>query len=128
MTGSSGEAAGRYPRGCRRLAEAAITSQDPAEFPGRIFRAKPGQADKASADRTWPKTTETEMTKADLTPGAPSARAAARQARTERLAAALKANLRRRKAQARERATDAGQREHGDRAGQESGQESDQES
>ena len=45
------------------------------------------------------------MTKAGPTGSSGSPRAAAREARAERLAAALKANLRRRKAQVRERAT-----------------------
>jgi len=44
------------------------------------------------------------MTKAGPTSGSRSPRAAARESRGERLAAALKANLRRRKAQVRERA------------------------
>jgi hypothetical protein len=52
------------------------------------------------------------MTKTDSTAGASSPRGAARKARDERLAAALKVNLRRRKLQARERAADAGQRDH----------------
>lgn len=51
------------------------------------------------------------MTKTNSTAGASSPRAAARKARDERLAAALKANLRRRKVQARERTADADQRD-----------------
>jgi hypothetical protein len=47
------------------------------------------------------------MTKAGSTGGPTGPRAAKRQERAERLAAALKDNLRRRKAQARERAADA---------------------
>jgi hypothetical protein len=47
------------------------------------------------------------MTKGDSTGGAMSPRSMRREARAERLAAALKANLRRRKAQARQRAAEA---------------------
>ena len=46
------------------------------------------------------------MTKGDSTGGAMSPRPMKREARAERLAAALKANLRRRKAQARQRAAE----------------------
>jgi hypothetical protein len=46
------------------------------------------------------------MTKAGLTERPVGARSARRDARAERLASALKANLRRRKAQARERAAE----------------------
>jgi hypothetical protein len=53
--------------------------------------------------------TTAEMTKTGTTDGSPSSRTAAREARAERLAAALKANLRRRKAQARDRAAETGQ-------------------
>ena len=52
------------------------------------------------------------MTKAGSTGGPTSPRAAKRQERAERLSAALKANLRRRKAQVRERAVEAGQPGH----------------
>jgi hypothetical protein len=51
------------------------------------------------------------MTKAGSTGGSAGPQPAARSARAERLAAALKANLRRRKAQARERTAEAGQPE-----------------
>jgi hypothetical protein len=47
------------------------------------------------------------MTKADPTGGSADRRPAGQEARSERLAAALKANLRRRKAQARQRASEA---------------------
>ncbi len=47
------------------------------------------------------------MTKGDSTGGAVMERSTKREARAERLAAALKANLRRRKAQARRRAAEA---------------------
>jgi len=49
------------------------------------------------------------MTKAGSTGGSGGPRSAGREARGERLAAALKANLRRRKAQAHRRAAEAGQ-------------------
>jgi hypothetical protein len=49
------------------------------------------------------------MTKAGLTSGSTGPQATGRGARAERLAAALKANLRRRKAQARERAAETGE-------------------
>jgi hypothetical protein len=52
------------------------------------------------------------MTKRGSTGGSAGPRAAGPEARSERLAAALKANLRRRKAQARERAAEAGQPKH----------------
>jgi hypothetical protein len=64
------------------------------------------------------------MTKTDSMAGASSPRAAARKAREERLAAALKANLRRRKAQARERAADTGQHEHATEPARNPGRES----
>jgi uncharacterized membrane protein len=47
------------------------------------------------------------MTKGDSTGGAMRERSMRREVRAERLAAALKANLRRRKAQARQRAAEA---------------------
>jgi hypothetical protein len=47
------------------------------------------------------------MTKQDSTGGSAGPRAAGQEARSERLAAALKANVRRRKAQARQRAAEA---------------------
>jgi hypothetical protein len=53
--------------------------------------------------------TTSEMSKAASTDGPTGPRTAKRQERAERLAAALKANLHRRKAQARERAAEAGQ-------------------
>jgi len=49
------------------------------------------------------------MTKAGSTGSSAPPRSAEREARTERLATALKANLRRRKAQARQRAAEAGE-------------------
>jgi hypothetical protein len=49
------------------------------------------------------------MIKAGATDHSPSLRTEARQARAERLAAALRANLRRRKVQARERAAEPDQ-------------------
>ncbi len=107
ITGSPTVAAGRYARGCRQPGEAAIR--------GRT-RTETGRAEQTGAEKNWlkktgPKVTKIEMAKTDATSGDSSPRAAARQARAERLAAALKANLRRRKAQARERAADTGQRE-----------------
>src|SRR6266849_722448 len=58
---------------------------------------------------TPPKQLSGAMTKAGSTGGSAGPRSAGRGARTQRLAAALKVNLRRRKAQARERAAEAGQ-------------------
>ena len=52
------------------------------------------------------------MTKAGSTGGSAGPGSTGREARAERLAAALKANLRRRKAQARQRAAEAGESEH----------------
>jgi hypothetical protein len=56
--------------------------------------------------------TKAEMTKAGSTGGPAGPRAAKKQERADRLSAALKANLRRRKAQARERAAEVGQPGH----------------
>jgi hypothetical protein len=89
MTGSPGAAAGRY---APRLA--ASRAKQLSGAGNRLEATKP------------------EMTRAGSTGGVSSPRAAAREARAERLAAALKINLRRRKAQARERAAETGQREH----------------
>jgi hypothetical protein len=52
------------------------------------------------------------MTKAGSTGGSAGPRSTGREARGERLATALKSNLRRRKAQARQRAAEAGQPAH----------------
>jgi hypothetical protein len=52
------------------------------------------------------------MTKAGTTGGSTPPRSVGREPRTERLATALKANLRRRKAQARQRAAEAGAPKH----------------
>jgi hypothetical protein len=52
------------------------------------------------------------MTKAGSTGGSAGPRSTGQEARAERLAAALKINLRRRKAQARQRAAEAGQPAH----------------
>ena len=52
------------------------------------------------------------MTKAVSTGSSAHPRAAGREPRAERLATALKANLRRRKAQARQRAAEAGEPAH----------------
>jgi hypothetical protein len=67
---------------------------------------------KIGLEKTGPKVTRIEMAKTDSTHGDSSPRAAERRAQAERLAAALKVNLRRRKAQARERASDGKQLEH----------------
>jgi hypothetical protein len=53
------------------------------------------------------------MTKAGSTGGSAPPRSAGREARTVRLAKALKANLRRRKAQSRQRAAEAHEPTHG---------------
>jgi hypothetical protein len=71
----------------------------------------------AGAETAWLALTKAEMTKAGSTGGPAGPGAAKRQERAERLSAALKANLGRRKAQAREkqareRAAEAGQPRH----------------
>jgi hypothetical protein len=70
---------------------------------------------------TKPGSTKPGAGKAAASDGSSGPRAARREARSERLAAALKANLGRRKAQARERAADAAPVRDAERPGHEAG-------
>jgi hypothetical protein len=76
---------------------------------GAAFAGRPARAGTAWPALTWPALTMAEITRPGSPGGPTGPRAAKRQERAERLAAALKDNLRRRKAQARERAAEAGQ-------------------
>src|SRR5262245_31071927 len=81
----------------------------PHAYGSAFLEAPPVEECAAALAATPPGQLSGAMTKAGSTGGAAGPRSTGREARRERLATALKANLRRRKAQAHQRAAEAGE-------------------